>query len=116
MLRQLGHLVEEQDFPAEVSAAAAADGWMLLWLMGIARAIEERIGEIGRQPDTNELEPLTWALLKHAHAQSALDFVRARQRAHQASRAMYRAFSGFDLLLTGTTATLPPVLGGFVSS
>jgi amidase len=116
MLRQLGHVVEEQEFPAEVAAAAAGDGWMLLWLMDIAHAIEERTREIGRQPDNNELEPLTRALFKHAHAQSALDFIRARQRAHQASRAMYLAFGDFDLLLTGATATLPPLLGGFVSS
>jgi amidase len=116
MLRQLGHLVEEQEFPAEIAAASAGDGWLLLWLMDIAHVIEERAREIGRQPDTDELEPLTQSLWKYARAQSALDFTRARQRAHQASRAMYLAFGGYDLLLTGTTATLPPSLGGFVSS
>jgi amidase len=112
-LESLGHTIEERRYPPDLSTAMAGDGWMLLWIMDIAYAVDERARELGRAPTERDIEPLARAMLERAARRSALDCMRARRAAHLTRVAMHREFDRFDLLLTPTTATPAAPSGGF---
>ena len=115
MLEGLGHEVVSARFPAAVEQAMAGDGWLPLWFMDIAVAIADRAAELGRQPLPEEIEPLPRHILESVGAMSAVDYFAARRAAHRVALAMAREFSGFDMILTPSTATLPPPLGSIDS-
>jgi amidase len=108
LLDRLGHEVVTCEFPPEV---AALDEAVPLWMMDVALEIRRRAKEIGRGPAEGELELLSWAVLKRTDGFSALDYLDARQRAHDTSVAMARRFEAFDLILTPSLATLPLAVG-----
>ncbi len=113
LLRQLGHSVTMGCFPPEVARAMQGDGWTLLWMADIARAIETRAVELGRAPTGNEIEPLARWIHRHVAGKSALDFLEAQRTAQSTALAMSLAFDAFDIIMTPTTATLPPPVGAF---
>lgn len=115
LLESLGHEVVSGRFPAAVEQAMAGDGWMPLWFMDIAVAIADRAAELGREPRPDEIEQLPRHILESIRAMSAVDYFSARRAAHRAALAMAREFSGFDMILTPSTATLPPPLGSIDS-
>jgi amidase len=115
MLEGLGHEVVPGRFPPAVEQAMAGDGWLPLWFMDIAVAIADRAAELGRQPRPDEIEPLPRHILESIGGMSAVDYFAARRAAHRVALAMARAFSGFDMILTPSTATLPPPLGSIDS-
>ncbi|WP_292722281.1 amidase family protein [Mesorhizobium sp.] len=108
LLEELGHEVEEASFPPE---ADCGDGWSILWMSEIGLTIRERAGEIGRMPGNDEIERLSRHALERFEQASAADYLDAQGCAHRASLAMARKFDRFDLIMTPTTAELPPRLG-----
>ena len=113
LLERLGHVVEGGAFPAAVAEAMSGDGWALLWMMDVAIAIDERVLELGRDPEPHEVEPLGRWIYEYAKRSSARDYIAAQLSAHRASTAMAEAFAEFDVILTPSTATLPPPVGAF---
>lgn len=113
LLRQLGHSVTMQHFPPELAQAMLGDGWTLLWMADVALAIEERAADLGRPPVLDEIEPLARWIHRHVLGRSALDYLQAQRAAHSAALAMSRAFDAFDIIMTPTTAALPPPVGTF---
>lgn len=102
-----GHEVVEYVYPAGLSA----EWFDYLWISDIVHLVDERMREIGRPPEQDELEPLTWHLLEKARSggQPALDAARA-------ARARYNAcylgsMHDVDVLLTPTLAGNPPATG-----
>lgn len=112
-LRDLGHRVIWAEYPAEVARAIEGDSWSLLWMMDVGYAIDARCRELGRPPHDHELEPLARWIWERARAATASDYLAAQHAAHRATLAMGQAFERADLLLTPTTATLPPPVGTF---
>ena len=111
-LEGMGHSLCEYTYPPDLGLGS----WMeSLWMVDIAYEIENRIAEIGREPEHHELEALTHYLREHVAGLSAMDLYRARQRAHQASIQVMNSMSQLDLLLTPTLACDPIPVGSMDS-
>ena len=100
-LRRAGHTVSEFQFPRSANIGEPA---ALVWLTAIAEEIDYYRHLVGRDPGAQELEALTATSVALGKRSSAVDYVRARRALTAATRDMYAACSGFDLLLTPTTA------------
>lgn len=108
ILARSGHRVAEFTFPA---SAAIGEPAGILWLTAIAEEIDFFRSRVGRAPQPEELEPLTWASVALASRSTALDYARARRDLTRATFDMAATFRDFDVLLTPTTAELPPLTG-----
>jgi amidase len=111
LLESLGHEVQPRRFPTEVSEAAAGEGWVALWFMDTAAAIRDRSRELGRPPRPDEIERLSHFIVDRIEHMSALEYMSVRQLAHRVRLAMSAEFADVDLILTPSTATLPPLVG-----
>lgn len=108
VLESMGHVVLPYSYPAE----AQAGGWFdSLWTIEVLLLVEERACELGRQPQPNELEPMTWAFLERAKQLSARDLLDARTRLTAAAQAIGRSMEEYDILLTPALSEDPAPLG-----
>ncbi|WP_119303797.1 amidase [Dongia deserti] len=113
LVETLGHEVTMGAFPPEV---AEGESWMPLWMADIGMAIRGRSAQLGRGPGPDEIERLGRCILERFETMTAADYITAKRRAHAVKLAMARQFGSFDLILTPTTATLPPKLGAIDSN
>ncbi|MDP9011416.1 MAG: amidase family protein, partial [Pseudomonadota bacterium] len=67
--------------------------------------------ELGRPPRQDEVEPLSHFIMERVDRLSALDYLQVKRLAHRVNLAMSAEFADVDLLLTPSTATLPPPVG-----
>jgi len=104
LLERAGHSVSEFRFPESANVGEPAG---LLWLSAIAEEIDYYRGRVGRDPQPNELEALTWASMALGSRSTAVDYLRARRALTATSRDMVDAFKRVDVLLLPTTAGLP---------
>src|SRR5262249_39269888 len=74
------------------------------------------IRHIGRQPDTDEIEPLTRALWEEGQRVTAADWLIAIEETQRFSRRVATFFQDVDLFLTPTMSTPPPPIGTMVST
>ncbi len=111
LLERLGHEVMPRGLPPAAVSAITDEGWTDLWMMDTAIAIRDRAAELGRPPLPNELERLSWYIKERIERLGALDYMACRRFAHRVNLAMAEAFMDIDLILTPTTATLPPMVG-----
>jgi amidase len=102
-LTKAGHRVSEFQFPASASTGEPA---ALVWLCAVAEDIDFYRGQVGRDPQTDELEALTWASVALGKRSTAVDYVRARRALTAATRDMAQAFKEIDVLLLPTTANV----------
>jgi amidase len=103
-LRRAGHTVVEFHYPDSANVGEPA---FIVWMTAIAEEIDYYRGQVGRDPQKNELEALTWAGLALGQRSSAVDYVRARRALTAATRDMAGEFQRIDMLLLPTTASLP---------
>jgi amidase len=108
VLAHAGHRVGEFIFP---TSAAVGDPAAIIWLTAIAEEIDFYRARVGREPQADELEALTWAAVALGKRCSAVDYARARRALTVATRDMARMFEQFDVLLMPTTADLPVRIG-----
>ena len=107
-LADMGHEIREYTYPSDLGLGS----WMEdLWMVDIVYEIENRIAEVGREPEDYELEALTHFLREHVAGLSAMDLYRARQGAHQASIKLMNSMSELDLVLTPTLGSDPIAVG-----
>jgi amidase len=67
--------------------------------------------ELGRPPEADELEPVTWDMLREGLALSAVDHASAIDDLHAQTRRAAAAFEHNDVLLCPTLNVLPPPPG-----
>jgi amidase len=72
--------------------------------------------ELGRDPEPDELDPVTWDMLREGLALTAVDHASAIDDLHAQSRRAAAAFNGADVLLCPTLNVLPPAPGSLSSS
>lgn len=109
LLEGLGHHVEERalgtntrdDFLANRPLSGAN------FAAGMKRLIEA----IGREPEPEELEPLSWASLNAARAISGVDALYSLHERRMRARAMLRFFEDWDVFLCPVLGTAPPKIG-----
>ena len=112
VLQDMGHEIHAYDYPLNLGLGS----WMEdLWMVDIVYEIDNRIAEIGREPEDHELEALTRFLRKRVATLSAMDLYRARQGAHQASIKLMNSMSELDLVLTPSLASDPIPVGAMDS-
>ncbi len=99
---------EEFDFPESANIGEPA---LIIWLTAIAEEIDFYRKVVGRSPDPDELEALTWAGVALGSRCTELDSVRARRALTVATRDVAGVFKRFDVLLLPTTAELPEKIG-----
>jgi amidase len=107
-LARAGHRVREASLPRSADCGDAAG---VVWLTAIAEEIDYYRGRIGRLPERDELEALTWAAIELGKRNNAIDYVRARRILTRATREMAEQFKDFDLVLLPATADHAPLTG-----
>ena len=108
LLEELGHQIEPYAYP---SAARCGSWFESLWTVDILHLVTERSAELGRDPESGELEPITWAFLEKARALTALDHLQARQLMVAAAHAIGKSMERLDLVLSPALAEDPPRIG-----
>ena len=105
----LGHSVEEAS-PA-LDVAAAYRGFSLLASTGTALKVAQREAVLGRAARRDEIEAVTWTTITTGRAASGIDYARARDAIHAASRVLGQFMERFDVILSPTMAMVPAKLG-----
>jgi amidase len=107
----LGHVVGEAEAPLDLvalrpmnSAIAAAN---------TARALGLRWKALGREPNSKDVEAVTWAVYNRGLKVSAVEYVEAIAAVHAAGRKLAGFLADWDVLLTTTLPAPPPKLGYF---
>ena len=116
LLEELGHELV-QGSPADAAAAMAGsidleDTFLTRWAAGQASTLSTLSMALGREIGEGDVEPLTWALAEIGRERSAGRYL-SDVGIHQGLTRMIAVWymSGFDLLLTPTTARPPQALG-----
>jgi amidase len=111
LLEELGHHVEES-YPDALDDPEYIQHFLVRWTSGVDWNLKHWSAAAGREIGPEDVEPLTWALAEQGRTHSGGDYLRAVEHAQAVSRrgAQWWA-SGFDLLLTPTTAEPAPLLG-----
>jgi len=76
-----------------------------------AAGMKRLIDQIGREPEQDELEPLTWASLNGGRKVTGADAMWEAQELRMLSRGVMALFETFDVYLTPVMGTPPPPIG-----
>jgi len=109
ILKTLGHEVVEQGLGIDYRALYAAMGPVsgANFAAGMKRLIER----VGREPEGDELEPLTWASLKSGRKVTGEQVMWGLQQLRLITRQTLQLFETFDVYLTPVMGTAPPPIG-----
>jgi amidase len=113
-LEQLGHHVElgAPRFDAEIVRHSIA----ILHAVDNASTFGWLCHELGREPAPDELDPVTWDMVREGQRLSGVDHAAAIDHLHTQSRRASVAFDQADVLLCPTLNVLPPEPGALSSS
>ena len=107
LCESLGLAVE----PAELPTPGHSAGWLFDVIRPSTRVgVEDRAAELGRAPNPEDVEPITWQMIQGDDTTGA-DYIRATRVVHAIGRAVAAFFEDYDLLLTPTMAAPPMELG-----
>ncbi len=120
LLRTLGHHVVDAS-PAALDDVSLMADFTTVLTTGVVHDVQEVARAIGRDVTADDVEPLTWAYYEAGLQNSAIQYLEAINSSHAWSRKMASWWTprdaggeGFDLLLTPTLASPPPVIGDLV--
>jgi amidase len=113
-LEALGHAVEtgELRFDPEVMRRSIS----VIHAVDNAATFRWLTEELGRAPGPDELDPVTWDMIREGQELSAVDHLEAVGQMHAQTRLAARALSAADVLLCPTLNVLPPPPGALSSS
>ncbi|MET3465082.1 amidase [Variovorax atrisoli] len=114
LCESLGHHVEPTTLP-NIEYEQQTGIFKLLIGVSALGAIEARSAILGRQPNRDELEPVTWEAMEYASRCSAFDYSKIVSLAHALGRKHAQHMLGFDVLLTPTLQHPPAPLGTLAS-
>jgi amidase len=117
LLEELGHVVFERDLTELTPEVGSAIG--RIYGAAIDWVIRYWVRELGRQPEPDELEPLTRLYWERAAQVSGGELLMCLTTVQQFTRAVAQATDGpegFDLWLSPTLAEPPPRLGEMLAS
>ena len=108
-LADLGHDIV--DCPIAIDFDEFADHINDIWCVFAAQFVDMTCQMLRCQPDGGHFEAVTLTCANHGRQVSALRILAALDYVNRISRATARAFEQFDVLLSSTLATPPPVHG-----
>jgi amidase len=113
-LAELGHRVEPGllSFDPEVMRRSIA----VIHAVDNAATFKWLLQELGRRPEPDELDPVTWDMLNEGLGLTAVDHVSALDDLHAQTRLAARVFVSADVLLCPTLNVLPPPPGALSAS
>jgi amidase len=114
LLTDLGHEVFERDLVELTPTVGSAIGRM--YGAAVDWAIRYWIRELGREPEPDELEPLTRLYWERGRAVSGGELLMAVTTIQEFTRSVATATQSFDLWLSPTLAEPPPRLGELVAT
>jgi len=109
VLEDLGHDVFE--------AAIGVDWRKLYAVQGVvsganaAAGLTAMIARVGREPEPDDFEPLTWAGIRYGQKLRGEEVMRAWGTLRVLTRQIVAAFGDFDVFLSPVMGTIPPKLG-----
>ncbi|MBL8553952.1 MAG: amidase [Phenylobacterium sp.] len=109
LLKGLGHDVVEKGLGVDYRALYASRGAAAA--ANFAAGMQRLIDEVGREPEPDELEPLTWASLKAGRRQTGADVMRSLQDTRMLVRQVLGFFEDVDVYLTPVLGTPLPRIG-----
>jgi amidase len=109
LAESLGHDVVPLDADWDVARVQATSG--MLMGTSFAASVEERLGGLGRELRSDDLEPFSRVIFEHYRGASAADLTRALQQAQLIGWEVGRMFEQVDLLLTPSLCRPTPELG-----
>jgi len=112
LLAENGHDIVEFEYPGDLDFGSWID---VLWMFDLVNEMEQRIDQVGRRPEPNELEALTHYILERIASSSAMEHYHARLNAHQNSVRMMKSMADLDLILTPSTGSDPIAVGSLDS-
>lgn len=116
-LESLGHEVAEAHPPALDQLPELASVFQLVWAVNCRSSLDVVEGLLGRPVTEADVEPGTWLLARLADGRSAFELARAQARQTRLRRAVAQWWaSGWDLLLSPTTAEPAPRIGELVAT
>lgn len=111
MLEGLGHNVSLSHPPALEDASFTAR-FMAMWSTMMAVSIDTMGESIGRELTEDDVEPVNWALARHANSVTSVAYAEALAAVSEFRRAMHSWWTdGWDLLLTPTLCEPPVKIG-----
>jgi Asp-tRNA(Asn)/Glu-tRNA(Gln) amidotransferase A subunit family amidase len=106
----LGHHVEPIDLSA-LPFLEMAGSMGVVTASGMLYTVQAREKAIGREAREEEFEPIDWQSMQKAKTYTAQQVFAARTVFDRGGRVFDELFSRYDLILSPTTAALPPKLG-----
>ena len=107
----LGHIVEEVEAPRELVALRPMNS--MLTAANVARALGLRWKALGREPNAEDVESVTWGVYQRGLKVSGVEYVSAIAAVHAAGRKLAAFLADWDVLLTTTLPAPPPKFGYF---
>jgi amidase len=109
LLESLGHDVEERSLGIDYRRLYKTQG-----IVGAANAaanFHSMVEKMGREPEEDEFEPLTWAGIRAGRKLSGERVMRAWRTLRVLNRETLALFEQFDVFLTPVMGTVPPPIG-----
>jgi len=107
----LGHIVEEADPGLDMVALRPMNA--RISAANTARSCNTRWKALGREPNTEDVEAVTWAVYERGMRVSGVEYIEAIAAVHAAGRKMGTFLTSYDVILSTTLAGPPPKLGYF---
>src|SRR5215813_6796081 len=107
----LGHQVEEKDPELDMVALRPLNA--RISAANTARSCNMRWRALGREPNPDDVEAVTWAVYQRGLKVSGIEYVEAIAAVHAVGRKMATFLTSYDIILSTTLAGAPPKLGYF---
>lgn len=111
LCRDLGHSVEEANPKLDMVALRPMNA--RISAANTTRACSLRWKALAREPNSADVEAVTWAVYQRGLQVSGVDYVEAIAAIHRAGRKMAAFLMNYDVILSTTLAGPPPKLGYF---
>jgi len=113
---KLGHDVSEADWNSFVDGRSTARALHIVWVSSLSFTVESLGHAVGKEPERDMFEPLTWSLYEEGRNRKAAEYLYAVHVIRKAARRVAAFFSGCDVLLTPTLGEPPVPLGTFAGT
>lgn len=109
LLGDLGHFVEERDLDCDWRRFYRAFG--TVGSSQLAEDVRALAGTLGREPDEQAFEPLTWRNVRAGRNRSGMEVIAALRELQTFTRRMERFFGGMDIFMTPVLGMPVPEIG-----
>jgi len=109
LLKDLGHQVEEKRLGIDWRDMYRAQG--VVSAGNFAAQIENHCERLGKQPEPDDFEPLTWASYKGGKKVSGHQLMQGWQKLRQITRQIMALYETYDVHLSPIMGTPPPKIG-----